>query len=263
MLITSNRYPRDGVCIALPATTASGRKSKKARWLISVSMAAAILATSTPTTASTGTTVTNDIFPVPSSDYPSLDLVQSILRTSARQDFAGHHGAYAAAQDWQRQQLLNNNNAAPYLACADYGQGLDARDSLEQEFGFRSVHPVSHSATNGACFLATAVPSAAETLLQDPSRFGLTAAGPFLSALKIAPGVLDHDVAGDRDVPDSDQPSEKMFEGTHVLQTKHGHTVALDGVRGLSVKLSPGTVTMRHPEILELVRNWHSSLMSR
>lgn len=273
---SSSRYPREGSGrIALPATTTSGRIRKQARWWLAwaSTTAAALLAAPTPTTASTDTAVAHDTSPLPSSNYPSLDLVQSILRTTAQQDFADHHGAYAAAHDWQRQRLLNNNinnnKAAPYLACAEYGQGLEARASLEQEFGPSSVHTVSHSATHGACFVATAVPSAAEALLQNPSRFRLKAAGPFLSVLKIAPGLLDHGAAAASDNNDlhndgGDEESEKMFEGKHVLlRTKHGNTVALDGVRGLSVKLSPGTAMTRQPERLELASNWHSGLMSR
>ncbi|CAM9870345.1 unnamed protein product, partial [Sphacelaria rigidula] len=235
--------------------------------------AATTLARPTPQavkdTSSTTTPSNNNI----DDNYPPLDLVHSILRTTAAQDFAGaaglHHSAYAAAYDWQRQRLLADNvdstaiaaTVAPYLACAEYGHALHSRANLEKEFdgGPASVHTVSHSAAHGACFVVSVSPPAAEHMLENPSRLGLTSAGPFLSALKIAPGVLDH---GEGSAVDDDS-LEKTGAENCALVTKHGRTMTLDGVRGLSVKLSPGTVTRRQQDAREIARNWHSELMSR
>lgn len=122
------------------------------------------------------------------------------MHTTASQDFAGNNGAYAAANEWDRKRLLLNSannpeNAkfAPYVACAEYRQGRDARSRLEDAFGGPSnVQAISYTEAHGACFVATVAPSEAEALIKDPSAFGVKTAGPFASVLKIAPGLIEH-----------------------------------------------------------------------
>lgn len=269
---SSSTYRPHNGRVALPAIITSRRREIHERdprwWLVSVLTAAALCSAPVMTTACSGTTVSNDTH-ITSSNYPSLDLVQSILFTTAPEDFAGHSGAYTATHDWQQQRLLNTvstSNAAPYLVCADYGQALDARAGLEQEFGSSSVHTISHSAAHGACFVATAAPSAAEAMLRDPSHFGVTTAGPFPSVLKISPGVLDHGdthVSALRGSDGEDKSKKKLTGQDQALVTRHGDTITLGGVRGLTVKLSPGTVTAHQSGGVELVQDWRSGLMSR
>ncbi|CAN0368737.1 unnamed protein product, partial [Laminaria digitata] len=133
--------------------------------------------------------------------YPSLRLVEETLLTTAQLDFSGHEQAYQAATRWNGERLQASQGSddelllplrAPHLACAEYGHGREAASRLKAFLSPEAVRPVYHSREHGACFLATASDAQAAAFSAEPARFELTSVGPFPSALKIAPGLLDH-----------------------------------------------------------------------
>lgn len=185
--------------------------------------------------------------------YPALDLVESVMLTSLSRDFAGHHGAFVAAHHWQRQRLLDKDQPSPYLGCVDYGGAQDARKHLEHYLSTPDIYSVSNTQDHGACFIVTALPTEAEMILNDPSAFGLRSAGPFLTTLKFTPGLLDEGASQEANVS-KNSPSE--------LRTTHGRKMKIPGIRGLTVRLSPGVMKARDASTTVLIKDWHSSLLS-
>ncbi|CAM9857304.1 unnamed protein product [Pylaiella littoralis] len=182
-----------------------------------------------------------------------LRKIQQILDSSAPADFAANPAAFKAASSWHNKRLLRDaadeDLKAPYIGCADYGEGRRALASLENTFGTSSIHRVSNSDADGSCFIVTASTAAAAPLLSAPESFGLLSAGPFLPSMKLATSLLDHG-------SDSGDRSAK-------LRSTYGDGMALDNVRGLSVRLSPGTLPVAgQSHAVTFIRGWHAQLMS-
>lgn len=173
-------------------------------------------------------------FPKP----PALRVVERLLLSTAQQDFAGGHDAgYEAAVDWHQQRLLGSSaRKAPHLACAEYGRGRHALLKLEALLSKESLSMVSNDKVLGTCFILTAsasqAGSGAET--SDFGAIGLTSLGPVPSALKIAPGVLDHYGRSFDDAQQQQQPGR--------LSTTHGKRMRFHNVAGLDLVLAPGVL---------------------
>ena len=182
-----------------------------------------------------------------------LDKVHKITVSSASTDFATDNSAgYIAASKWCGERLRRDvvrNSRAPYMVCAEYSEGREALTSLETNFGMSAIQRVSNSEAAGSCFIVTASPSAATDMLSTPGTLSLLSAGPFLPSLKLASGLLDHGLEL------SDLPGR--------LRSTYGADVLLDGVHGLTVRLSPGILplTRGEPRAREFVRSWHDEIM--
>lgn len=182
--------------------------------------------------------------------YPSLDLVKNTIKTVASRDFPDHPEAFVAAHNWQRRRLLQQNTPAPYFACSEYGKGHDAAVQLKRTFSAPGVSTITNTKEHGACFIVTAVPGEAEALIDDPSAFGLSSVGPFLSMLKLAPGLLDH------------SPEEWVEDSASsaLLATSYGDKIKPASMMGLSVRLSPGVMKAREPSVEAFIDEWRNGL---
>lgn len=211
--------------------------------------------------------------------YPSLRLVEQSLVTTAKFDFSGRDATYQAAARWNGRRLQQQANQhddeaplllrAPHLACAEYGNGREASYRLKSFLSSaEAVRPVHHSSEHGACFLATCSDAQFAAISADPSRFELTSVGPFPSALKIAPGILDHgDSRSSSNGSSSSSSTTRTSSGSSRsnkseassagqnrnqpavrLATTHGSLMRIDNIQGLSVELSPGTFPARSSE---------------
>ena len=205
--------------------------------------------------------VSGKISPPP---YLSLRLVETTLRTTAKLDFGGHEQPFQEATRWSRERLRASRGdyepRAPHLACAEYGHGREAASRLKAFLSREAVRPVYHASEHGACFLATASDAQAAAMSADPARFELTSIGAFPSALKIAPDLLDHDSSAS-----FRETSSAAKEGNNEsgrLTTRHGYLTRIDGIEGLSVELSPGTLPARSLEADAFIRNLLEGLMS-
>ena len=185
-----------------------------------------------------------------------LQKIQQITVSSASSDFAADNSAgYKAASRWYGERLRRDaatESRAPYIVCAEYIDGREALNSLETNFGKSTIHRVSNSESDGSCFIVTASASAAAHMLSGPETFSLLSAGPFLPSLKLAQGLLDHgSYIGDR---------------SGRLRSTYGARVSLDsGVRGFSVRLSPGILPLAagRSDTGNFVRSWHEDLMQK
>lgn len=188
-----------------------------------------------------------------SAPYPSLSVVQNVLLTTAELDFGGHEAAFHATSRWdgRRLQAREGDQRAPHLSCAKYDHGRRATSLLQAFLSREAVQIASHSPEHGACFFLTASYSEASTISADPSRFGLVSIGPFPSALKLAPGLLEHDSSMNFDA----------IDGPARLGTRHGSSMRLDSVNGLSVELSPGTLPAHSPAAKDFIRDLMKRLM--
>lgn len=185
--------------------------------------------------------------------YPPLALVERALLTTAKLDFTGEERALYAATLWNGERLRasQDNEHAPHLACAKYSHCRKAVALLEELLSPGEVRRVSHSSTHGSCFVVTASHSEAAAMLADPAQFELTSFGPFPSALKISPGLLEH---GDVRDEAKDAPVR--------LTTTHGSMMRMDSVEGLNVELSPGTLPPHDMEADTFIQNLLEDLMS-
>lgn len=165
-----------------------------------------------------------------------LALVEKALITTAHRDFGGREHIYEAAIEWSRNRLRNTSYWAPYIVCSSFPRETLAH--LESKISSRHVRKVAVGVDLGACFLATAAsPEEATATYDDLSEFGLvTSFAPYPSALKLAPGLLDH-ISDNRTTDDSRAQ----------LITTHGIKMRMDNVRGLTVELSPGVLPAYHP----------------
>lgn len=183
-----------------------------------------------------------------------LSKVQQILVSSVSADFADDSAAYTAASNWYGERLVDDAGGhgfkAPYIGCAEYGEGRHALASLENTFGKSAIHRVSNSKAGGSCFIMTASPAVAAPMLAAPETFGLLDAGTFLPSMKLATGLLDH----------GQNPS--IHSGR--LQSTYGKSMTPDNkIRGLSVRLSPGTLPVADPSrAVDFISDWHAYLMS-
>lgn len=157
--------------------------------------------------------------------YPPLTVLHGTLLTTARSDFEGHDGAFAAAANWHSKNTLqksDDDQAAPYFACtapsilttttttatpADTQTGVIGHQTLSRlqsilnsqwSSGKDKVRVVSNSDKHGVCFIATATLAEAEGILTKSSEEGLLESWvPFPSVLKLAPGLLNHNDNGE------------------------------------------------------------------
>ena len=182
--------------------------------------------------------------------FPSLSLFEKALRTTAIHDFDGHDPAYQAAVRWDRQRLRDqfSNQRAPYLACAEYGKGREATNRLKEFLSSEAVRPASNTVETGACFIVTASNAQATSISAHAEQFWLLSVGPVPSALKLAPGLLDHN--------DNGNSSER-------LTTTHGERMRMANVEGLSVELAPGTFRMHAPEVISFAKSLLEDLASK
>ena len=182
--------------------------------------------------------------------FPSLSLFERALRTTAIHDFDGHDPAYQAAVHWDRQRLRDkfSHQRAPYLACAEYGEGRKAMKRLKEFLSPEAIRPASNTVETGTCFIVTASNEHATSISAHQKEFWLSSVGPFPSALKLAPGLLDHNNDG--------IPSER-------LTTTHGKRMRMANVEGLSVELAPGTLQMHAPEVISFAKSLLEDLTSK
>lgn len=166
-------------------------------------------------------------------------LVEETLLTTAELDFEGNTEGLEAASIWTGQRLHAATAVArgPYLACADQDRRREAVSALHSSLNPSAVRPVSSTRTHGACFMVTCSYEESEALLMS-ERFEWRLFGPFPSALKVAPGLLEHN-----DCSSSDGR----------LCTTHGDSMLVDSVRGLTVELSPGTLPADDPQAVSFI----------
>ena len=169
--------------------------------------------------------------------YPLLSLVEQTVVTTATLDFGGNEEAFEAATSWNEERLRasEDKRRAPHLACAEYDHGHEAISSLKGFLSPEAVKPVHHSSEHGACFVATASDAQAVELSTGRAGFALVSVGVFPSALKIAPGILEHGNST------SIRASEERNEPSR-LTTTHGPSMQMDNVQGLIVELTPGVL---------------------
>lgn len=105
---------------------------------------------------------------------------------------------------------------------------------------------MSHSSEHGACFIATASHAQARVVAADHDRFGLESLAPFPSAMKLAPGLLEH--------PQDNRSGR--------LSASHGASMRIGNVDGLTVELSPGTLAAHSFEAKPFVKDLLEDLMS-
>ena len=183
--------------------------------------------------------------------FPSLKLLEGALHTTASEDFDGHEPAYHAVTHWDGRRLRDSPDLqrAPHFACAEYGNGREAIALLEDYLSPGAIRFASHSAETGACFMATASHDQATFISDHPEMFGLLSVGHFPSALKLAPGLLNHHEVG--------EPSNER------LATTHGERMRMENVEGLTVGLSPGTLPMHAPEAFQFISTLMDYLTSK
>ena len=199
--------------------------------LLRLARALLVASASTAFAASTSTAVRR-------TPCPSLGVVENTLLTTAKSDFGGHSNAFEEAAAWNGKRLRTSTTErgqdleqprAPHLCCTDYEHGREAYSFLQDLLCPEAVRLVVHSEEHGACFFATASQSDAAKIAEhedsEQAQLGLSFA-PFPSALKIAPGLLEHGHSN----------------GPGRLSARHGALMRMDNVEGLSVELAPGTL---------------------
>ena len=167
---------------------------------------------------------------------PSLGVVENALLTTAKSDFGGHSGGFEAAVAWSgerlraghfnQQDLDSQHPRAPHLCCTDYEHGREAYSLLQDLLSPEAVRPAVHSEEHGACYFATASHDDAATIKENLEQFGLRSSAPFPSALKVAPGLLEHGHSN----------------GAARLGARHGAMMRKDNAEGLTVELAPSTL---------------------
>ncbi|CAM9317023.1 unnamed protein product [Discosporangium mesarthrocarpum] len=166
------------------------------------------------------------------SHHPAVGLVEKAMLTIAKDEFDGHHSAFVAASNWQLDRLKNSNGVGPFLACAAYGEGAKTRLRLTEAFSKDNVVSLTNNRDHGACFIVLASEGKAREMLDNPASFGLSSAGAFPPALKLAPGLLSFGYG--------DTEEDKTNTNHAGLATTHGKGLALGNVLGLNVKVAPG-----------------------
>ncbi|CAN0469461.1 unnamed protein product [Laminaria digitata] len=184
--------------------------------------------------------------------HASLSVVERSLLTTAQDSFDGHDKGFEAAAQWSGERLRGNQGGArgPHLVCTEYRRGGETIAHLQEFLSPEAVRPVAHSSAQGACFFVTASHTEARAL-SDNSYFGLNSISPFPSALKVAPGVLEHSAG-------RDQASHSSGR----LATTHGQSMRMNNVEGLNLELSPGTLPAHSPQAGELIAELLDGLMS-
>ncbi|CAM9691381.1 unnamed protein product [Scytosiphon promiscuus] len=188
---------------------------------------------------------------------PPIGTVEDTLLTTAKDDFGGNGKGLQAAADWSEARLRSRQSdaAAPYLCCTEYDRGHEAYSRLQSLLSPAAVRPVSSSLENGACYFATASQAQAAAILKDDRQFGLTSFSPFPAALKIAPGLLEHDANGPGTKDDRNHPPGR-------LRAQHGKSMRMGHVEGLSLELAPGVLPARSSEGGPFISDLLGDLMS-
>ena len=184
--------------------------------------------------------------------HPSLNVVERSLLTTAQDSFDGHAKGFEAAAQWSGDRLRASQGGAraPHLVCTEYSRGGETFSRLQEFLSPNALRPVAHSRAQGACFFVTASHNEARALSDNP-YFGLTSISPFPSALKVAPGVLEHGVS-------RDQASQSPGR----LATTHGQSMRMYNVEGLNLELSPGTLPAHSPQAGVFIAELLDGLMS-
>ncbi|CAM9519204.1 unnamed protein product, partial [Scytosiphon promiscuus] len=195
--------------------------------------------------------------------HPPISVIHGVLLTTAAENFGDHQGAFAAAAEWHESRLhsLAPDRPAPYLACAPPQSSIDHEDGNARVppksshlqgllgSGAAGARVVSSSHKHGVCVLATATPSEANRVFSgsegpgDSSSAGVPYKWVALpSALKIAPGLLDHGEAtthGER--LHRAKPRTSKTDGNDGRNRSiNGDTSGPSPVIGLTVELAPG-----------------------
>lgn len=184
--------------------------------------------------------------------YPSLGVVERALLTTARDSFDGHVKGFEAAARWSGDKLRasHGDTRAPHLVCTEYSRGRESISRLKLFLSPEAVRPVAHSSAHGACFFVTASHFEARALSDNP-HFGLLSISPFPSALKVAPGVLQHGAGRDQE-----------SQGSARLATTLGEAMRMGNVEGLELELSPGTLPAHSSQADALIAQLLYDLMS-
>lgn len=188
-----------------------------------------------------------------------LAVVEEVLVTTAKEDFGGREAAYQSAVKWQNrllsQQTGQGQQPAPYLACFEYGDAREAMDSLERLLPeAASIRRASLREQHGACFLVTLESPAVAAALAGRLHQDLRQFDPFPSALKLAPGLLNHNngLTFGGDDPDALQDR---------LSTKHGARMRGDSVAGIVLELSPGVLPAHDPRAGSFISDLKAGLL--
>ncbi|CAN0297499.1 unnamed protein product, partial [Hapterophycus canaliculatus] len=184
------------------------------------------------------------------SPAPSLDLIQQTLLTTANLDF-DDEDAFGQATAWTNSRVRGGSFSSPYLACSPRGNGQQAAANLQSILGPGVIRPVSSTRTHGACFMVTMSHAEAEAVAQD---FSWSSFGAFPAALKIAPGLLEHN--------ECSHSAEASDCSTGRLSTTHGISMRLESVSGLTVELSPGILAAHDAEAEAFISGVSADLMS-
>ncbi len=181
--------------------------------------------------------------------YPSLRIVEGAMLSTAHEDFDGHALAFETAAKWDEDRLRASSQEvrAPHLACTGYGRSRENLSRLQGLLSSEAVRPLSHSTEYGSCFLATASHAQVGAIAATHDRLGLESLAPFPSVLKLAPGLLEH--------PQSVR--------TGRLSARHGRSMRMDSVEGLTVELSPGTLPKHSSEANVFLENLLEDLTSK
>lgn len=200
--------------------------------------------------------------------YPPLEIIEQALLTTAAQDFGSHQVAFDLAVLWHGNKLDNEKNGAdraiPYLACTDSsidrpgvsGKGHATTAAAPPPLsGMQSIlssdssaRAVSNTEKHGTCFVVTATPARAAHIAGEASRSGLISTmGPFPSALKLSPGLLEYGDYG-HDGGSSDRQARTNTDNVpkRRLSTRHGEGLRRGNVQGLTIELSPGLLAASH-----------------
>lgn len=183
--------------------------------------------------------------------YPALSVVEKALLTTATGDFDGNAKLFETAVKWNEERIRARASQAiraPHLACAGHDRRREVFSGLQGLLSSEAVRRVSHSSDHGACFLVSASHAQVDAILAEPDQFGLASLAPFPSALKLAPGLLEH------------RHGQDSRSGR--LSSSHGGSMRMGNVEGLSVELSPGTLPAHSPQADSLIENVLEDLMS-
>lgn len=256
----------------------------------------------------------SDTAPSRDGRHPPISVIHGVLLTTAADNFGDHQGAFTAAAEWHEARLhsLAPDRPAPYLACAapphHSNDDGNARVPAQRtphlqgllDSGAAGGRVVSSSDEHGVCVLATATPREAERVFLSSEGSSSSDGVPykwvaFPSALKIAPGLLDHGSNGNGDdggAVGGGREGQRLAtthgERLHPRKPRSSKSNGNDGrnrsingdtsgpspVVGLTVELAPGVLAAAHRSdggggggdwhdgAEDLVREWREELVS-
>lgn len=88
-------------------------------------------------------------------NYPHIDRVEEVL--SSPREYTSNQEAFTIVSKWTTKELLreNSDNLAPYLVCAERGQGRHTLATLRRTLSKSAIRPEFNTETHGLCFVAT------------------------------------------------------------------------------------------------------------